>query len=48
MLAFLVYGVLCLVLALLASIPFGLGWLVFVPVLVASAYAGYNDIFGQR
>ena len=44
-LAFLVYGVLCLVLALLASIPAGLGWLVFLPVLAASVYAGHKDIF---
>ena len=44
-LAFVVYGVLCLILALLATIPAGLGWLVFLPVLAASVYAGYKDIF---
>jgi uncharacterized membrane protein len=47
-LPFLVYGVLCLVLALLASIPAGLGWLVFLPVLAASVYAGHKDIFASR
>ena len=45
MLPFLVYGVLCFLLAIVASIPAGLGWLVLVPVLAASAYAGYKDIF---
>ena len=44
-LAMLVYGILCLILALLASIPAGLGWLVLLPVLTASVYAGYQDIF---
>ena len=44
-LAFLVYGVLCFLLAILASIPAGLGWLVFLPVLAASVYASYKDIF---
>jgi uncharacterized membrane protein len=42
---FLVYGVLTFLLAILASIPFGLGWLVLGPVLAGSLYAGYRDIF---
>jgi uncharacterized membrane protein len=42
---FLVYGVIALLLAMLASIPFGLGWLVLGPVLGASLYTGYRDIF---
>ncbi|RPI45404.1 MAG: hypothetical protein EHM59_10250 [Betaproteobacteria bacterium] len=46
--AFLVYGVLCLILSLLATLPAGLGWLVFLPVLAASVYAGYKDIFLHR
>jgi uncharacterized membrane protein len=46
-LAFLVYGVIALVLAVLASIPFMLGWLVLLPVLAGSVYAGYKDIFIQ-
>lgn len=42
---FLVYGLVGLVLAALASIPLFLGWLVLGPVLVASIYAGYRDIY---
>jgi len=42
---FLVYGLVGLVLATLASIPFGLGWLVLGPVFVASIYAAYRDIY---
>lgn len=42
---FLVYGLVGLVLAVVASIPFGLGWLVLGPVLVISVYVGYRDIY---
>ena len=35
-----------IVLAIVASIPFGLGWLVLGPVFAASVYASYKDIFG--
>ena len=42
---FLVYGVVLLLLGLLAAIPVGLGYLVLVPVLVASVYTAYRDIF---
>ena len=42
---FLVYGVVLLLLGLLAAIPAGLGYLVLVPVLVASVYTAYRDIF---
>jgi uncharacterized membrane protein len=42
---FLIYSLVVLVFALLASIPLGLGWLVFGPVMVASLYASYRDIF---
>ena len=42
---FLLYGVVLFVLALLASIPFGLGWLVLAPVIFGSLYAAYRDIF---
>jgi uncharacterized membrane protein len=41
----LVDGVAALVLGVLASIPFGLGWLVLGPVLAASLYVSYKDIF---
>lgn len=42
---FLVYGVVLLVLGIVAAIPLGLGYLVLVPVLVASIYTAYRDIF---
>ena len=45
MLPFLLYGIIVLVLAVLASLPFGLGWLVLGPVMIASVYTGYGDIF---
>lgn len=44
-LPFLVYSVVLLVLGIVALIPFGLGYLVLVPVLVASVYTAYRDIF---
>ena len=33
------------VLAIVASIPLLLGWLVLIPVMMASMYAGYRDMF---
>jgi hypothetical protein len=45
MMPFLLYGVLLIILLMLAAIPFGLGFLVAVPMTVASIYAGYRDIF---
>lgn len=42
---FLVYGIVYFVLAIVASIPLFLGWLVLVPVVIASIYAGYRDIY---
>ena len=45
LLAFLVYGLVAFILGVFASIPFALGWLVLLPVLAASAYASYRDIF---
>jgi len=42
---FLVYGLVGLVLAILASIPLGLGWFVLAPVVMASMYTSYRDIF---
>ena len=42
---FLVYGLIGLGLAILASIPLGLGWLVLGPTLAASVYTAYRDIF---
>lgn len=42
---FLVYGVVLLVFAIVATIPAGLGFLVLIPVLAASVYTAYRDIF---
>lgn len=44
----LMFGVIFLVLALLASIPFGLGWLVLAPTLVGASYYAYREIFQPR
>ena len=43
--AFLVYGLIGMLLAILASIPAMLGWLVLGPVFTGSLYASYRDIF---
>jgi uncharacterized membrane protein len=42
---FLVYGLIGLVFAVLASIPVGLGWLLLGPVLIGSLFASYRDIY---
>lgn len=42
---FLIYGLVYIVLAILASIPLFLGWLVLMPMMMASMYAGYRDMF---
>lgn len=41
----LVNGAILLVLAFIASIPFGLGLLVLAPVMVASVYVAYRELF---
>jgi uncharacterized membrane protein len=45
---FLVYGVIGVVFAIIATIPFGLGWLVLGPVTIATVYASYCDIFEDK
>ena len=42
---FLIYGLIGLLLAIVASIPLMLGWLVLGPMTIASVYTGYCDIF---
>ncbi len=42
---FLVYGVLMFVLAVVAAIPLGLGFILLLPVAAGSLYASYVDIF---
>ena len=46
-LAFLVYGVVLMLLTFVAMIPAGLGLLVLAPTVIGSIYAGYRDIFGR-
>jgi len=42
---FLVYGLLYIVAAIVASIPFGLGWIVLVPIVLLTVYVSYKDIY---
>jgi len=42
---FLVYGVLSLLLLIVASIPFGLGLILWIPVMVLTIFTSYRDIF---
>jgi uncharacterized membrane protein len=46
-LPFLLYGFVMMIFAFLAAIPFGLGFLVFVPLTITSTYASYRGIFTQ-
>jgi hypothetical protein len=41
----LVFGITFLLLAILATLPMGLGWLVLLPMSFTSLYASYCDIF---
>lgn len=41
----LVYGITFVFLAILASLPMFLGWLILLPVMFTSVYAAYIDIF---
>jgi hypothetical protein len=42
---FLLYGVVLMVLCFVAAIPLGMGFLVLGPVVIASIYTGYKDVF---
>jgi uncharacterized membrane protein len=42
---FFVYGLISMVLMVLAAIPLGLGLLVMIPTMTASLYVSYKDIF---
>ncbi len=44
--ALMVYGLLAIVIMIIASIPFGLGFLVALPVFFAALYCSYRDVFG--
>ncbi len=41
----LVYSLLYLLAAVVASIPFGLGWLVLAPLVLLTMYTSYRDVF---
>lgn len=42
---FLLYGIIGMLLGIVAAIPFGLGWLVLLPVMTASVYVSYRDVY---
>jgi uncharacterized membrane protein len=42
-----VFGLVYLVLAIVASIPFGLGWLVLGPVAIGANYASWREVYGD-
>jgi uncharacterized membrane protein len=46
-LPFLVYGIIMTILAFIAVIPIGLGFLVWLPLMVTSTYAAYRGIFTE-
>lgn len=46
MLPFFLYGVIFMALLILAIIPFGIGLIVVVPMMMTSLYTSYADVFG--
>ena len=40
-----VYGIIGFVLSIVATLPLGLGWLVLGPVIAASVYTAYRDVY---
>lgn len=42
---FLIYGLVGIVLAIIASIPLALGWLLLLPTMICSTYVSYREIF---
>ena len=42
-----VYGIIVFVLMIAATVPLLLGWLVLLPLLLASTYTSYRDLFSQ-
>lgn len=43
-----VYGVMMMLLALLATMPMMLGWIILMPVMITSMYAIYRDLFPEQ
>lgn len=46
MLPFFLYGLIFMVLLIIAIIPFGIGLIVVVPMMMTSLYTSYSDVFG--
>ncbi len=46
--AFLLFGILYLAAALLATIPAGLGWILLAPVVMLTTWTSYQDVFGDE
>jgi uncharacterized membrane protein len=44
---FLLWSIIYLVAAMIATIPLMLGWIVLVPVLMLTLYVSYKDVFGS-
>ena len=44
---FVLFSIIYIVAAVVASIPFGLGWIVLVPVLLLTMSTSYRDVFGS-
>ena len=44
---FILYTVIYFVAAIVATIPFGLGWLALMPLLMITIYVSYRDIYGD-
>lgn len=42
---FLIFGLIYIVASIVASIPFGLGWIVLLPLSLLTAYVSYRDVF---
>jgi uncharacterized membrane protein len=42
----LIFGLILIPLAILASLPFMLGWLFLMPIIMIAIYASYRDMFG--
>jgi len=45
---FLVFGLIGMVLCVVAAMPLGLGLFLLVPVLFATGYTSYRDVFGAE
>ncbi|MBE7417232.1 MAG: hypothetical protein HS128_05650 [Ideonella sp.] len=44
---FLFYGIVYFLAAIVASVPFGLGWIVLVPLSLLTIYTSYRDLYGS-